>query len=154
MTAPALKRPSIDLVAPAWLRLVPGVDETKVATSLPSDVSALRTGAFVTIGNAGGTPNRDVPLRAPVLTASCWAAPATVGSTQVPWGRASDTAEAIEAATWDPALMDRLIDLTPRGYAPARVLTVVALSEPARVTGDPSGFARYDIDLLVNWRTN
>jgi len=151
MTEP-LKPPSIDLIAPAWLRLIVGIDPTKVATTLPSDVAVLRTGAFVqAMSGAGGSPNRDVPLRAPVVRVACWAAPPE-GSRQVPWGRASDAAERILTATYDPALMGRTIDLSSRGYAPAHVLTVVALSEPARVEGDPSGFARYDIDLLVNWR--
>jgi hypothetical protein len=49
--------------------------------------------------------------------------------------------------------MNRLLDFSARGYASARVLTVVALSEPGRIEGDPSGFARYDVDLLINWRT-
>lgn len=153
MTAPALKAPSIDLVAPAWLRLVPGVPADRVATSLPSDLAKLQgdTG-FITVERVGGGPARDVPMRGSALRVSAWAAP-SAGSTQVPWGRASDLVEAVLTGTYSDALVGILIDLSARGYAAVRVLTVYALGEPARVTGDPSGFARFDIDLLMNWRT-
>jgi hypothetical protein len=141
--------PNTDLVAAAWLRLaVPGVG---VATTLPSDVAPLRTAGFVRVATVGGSPGRDVPMRNPVVVAECWAAPAA-SSAKPPWNRANGIAEQIMAATFDPALMGVLIDLSAVGdYAPARVHTVVALTEPGRVDDDPSNFARFDIDLLLSW---
>lgn len=36
-------------------------------------------------------------------------------------------------------------------YDPARVLSVWPVGGPLRVSGDPSGFARYDLDLELAW---
>lgn len=145
-------RPTTDLVGIAWLRLVPGLPAQQINTALPKDVSVLRTVGFVRVAVVGGSPNLEVPLRRPVLSVECWAAPAE-GSQKVPWGRASNLAENVLAATYDRSLMGRLVDLTPwdADYLPARVLTVNALSEPTRVEGDPSGFARFDLDVELNW---
>lgn len=146
MTASLL--PSTDLVASAWLRLA--VPDIGVATTLPADVTPLRTSGFVRVQTIGGSPNRDVPMRGPVVAAECWAAPATAGSSKPPWNRASGIAERIVAAMYDRALMNVLITL-PGDYGPARVHTVVALTEPRRIENDPGNFARFDIDLLFGW---
>lgn len=150
MSTPLL--PTTDLVAIAWLRLIAGLPAQQIATKLPKDVTILRTVGFVTTQIVGGNPHPDVPMRQPVVTASCWAAPAA-GSEKVPWGRAANLAEPIMAATYDRDLMDAEVDLTgfDPDYLPARVRTVLALTEPVRVEGDPSGFARFDIDLRINW---
>jgi hypothetical protein len=141
--------PNTELVAMAWLRLAV---EVGVATTLPSDVAPLRTSGFVRVATIGGSPNRDVPMRAPVVAAECWAAPSTPGSSKPPWNRANGIAEQVVAATYDPALMGVLVDLSGVGdYSPARVHTVVALTEPRRIENDPGNFGRYDIDLLLSW---
>lgn len=147
MTAALPLRANHDLVAVAWLKLaVPGIG---VATSLPAVDSALRTGGFVRALTVGGSPDLYVPMRAPVVSAECWAAPAVDGSTKVPWGRANALAEAVVAATYNPALMGVELDLGD--YPSARVHTVVALSEPRRIENDPANWARYDVDLLFRW---
>jgi hypothetical protein len=141
--------PNTDLVASAWLRLA--VPTIGVATTLPSDVTPLRTSGFVRVAAVGGSPNRYVPMRAPVVAAECWAAP-TATSSKPPWNRANQLAEQIMAATFNPALMGVTVDLSGVGdYAPARVHTVVALAEPGRVENDPSNYARYDVELLLSW---
>lgn len=139
-----------DLVAQAWLRLaLAGVG---VATSLPKADAAMRTVGFVRVLAVGGSPDMYVPLRSPVVSAECWAAPATEGSDKPPWGRANTLAERIVAAAYDPALMDVTLDLSSAGdYSPAHVRTVIALSEPRRVPDDPGNFARFDVDLLFTW---
>lgn len=159
MMAP-LKRANTDLVGVAWLRLVPRIDSSAVATRLPRyttgdhrgevDVSKLRTSGFVVWRSGiGGAPSGK--LRRPVGVAECWAAPAE-GSIQVPWGRASDLAENIfDAATDEFSALDNVAVSLPAGYPAARVLTVRALGEPQKVTGDPSGFARFDINIEINW---
>lgn len=151
MTAAIPLRANADILSVAWLKLaVPGVG---VATSLPrvADTPALRTDGFVRVLTVGGSPDLYVPMRAPVVTAECWAAPAVEGSDKVPWGRANSLAEAVVAATYDLALMDRVLDLG--AYPDVRVRTVTALSEPRRAENDPANFARYDVDLLFTWTT-
>jgi hypothetical protein len=144
--------PTTDLVASAWLRLaMPGMG---VATTLPKveETPALRTSGFVRVATIGGSPNRDVPMRAPVVAAECWAAPSTAGSSKPPWNRANGIAEQVMDACYQSALMGVLIDLSSVGdYASARVHTVVALTEPRRIENDPGNFARYDVDLLLSW---
>ena len=139
-----------EIVAIGWLRLaLPGYG---VATTLPSLVTDIRTGGFVQVRGVGGTPEMYLPVRRPVVAASCWAAPATEASSKPPWGRANTLAERLIAATYDEALMDVELDLSGFGdYDPARVLTVVALSEPVRIENDPANFARYDVDLAFTW---
>ncbi len=142
--------PSSDLVAAAWLRLaLPGFG---VATTLPADATPLRTSGFVRLLTVGGTPERDVPMRRPVVAAECWAAPATEASSKPPWGRAANLAEQLVAATYDRSLMDVTIDLSSQGdYSPARVRTVIALSEPRRIENDPANYARFDVDCEFLW---
>lgn len=151
MTAPVVPlRANNSLVAQAWLRLaVPGVG---VATRLPQPDAAMRTAGFIRVPVVGGSPDTYSPLRAPVVTAECWAAPATEGSSKVPTARANALAEAVIAATYDRALMDRVLDLGA-GYPAARVRTVQALSEPLESPDDPGNFGRFDIDLLLLWST-
>lgn len=140
--------PNTDLVAVAWLKLAaPGYG---VATSLPSDTSALRTSGFVQTRTVGGSPDMYVPMRSPVVSVTCWAAPSVQGSDKVPWGRANNIAELIVAATYDRSLTD--VDVTlPGDFPPAHVHTVIALSEPRRIEDDPANFARFDVDLVLNW---
>ena len=151
MTAAIPLRANADLISVSWLKLaVPGVG---VATTLPkvSDTPALRTDGFIRVLTVGGSPDLDNPWRQPVVTAECWAAPAVEGSDKPPWGRANSLAEAVIAACYDRALMDRVLDLG--AYPDVRVRTVVALSEPRRVENDPGNWARYDVDLLLTWST-
>jgi hypothetical protein len=152
-----MTRPNTDLVGVAWLKLVPGLDPQKVATKLPTSngevsADALRPpgGGFVRWHSGlGGTPSG--VMRRPVGAAECWAAPAP-GSSQVPWGRASELAEAIMDAVDDEHSPLHGITVTlPGDYGMARVHSVNALGEPVKVEGDPSGFARFDLDLEINW---
>lgn len=144
-----MPKPNTDLVTVAWLKLVPGVSQA--ATKLP-EASVLRSlpGGFVRVlSGIGGFSPLDVPLRRPVVQIECWAAPAE-GSQKVPWGVASDLAESIFLAQYDPALMDVTVDLVPVTFGQARVRTVNA-QEPRKIEGDPSGFARFDVDAMINW---
>lgn len=151
MSAPVIPlRANNTLVASAWLKLaVPGVG---VATRLPAADAAMRTAGFIRVVPVGGSPDLYSPLRSPVVTAECWAAPATEGSSKVPTARANALAEAVIAATYDEALMDVVLDLGA-GYPDVRVRTVQALSEPLESPDDPSNYGRFDVDLLLLWST-
>lgn len=151
MTGPPAQPPTSTAVTLAWLRLaVPG---PHVDTRLPPISDELReVGAIRLTGVVGGTPDRDVPIRAPVVGVECWVAARATGRPS--WGLAENLANRVVAATYDPDLFGVLLDQYPTGdYARARVLAVLALSEPVRVENDPSDFARLDVDLLINWRT-
>lgn len=145
--------PSTDLVAQAWLRLaVPGV---RVGDVLPATDDALRTAGFIRAVTVGGRAATYVPLRSPVVTAECWVAPPANGAPRAPWNHAAQIAEQIVGATFDDTLMNVPVDLSSIGdYAPARVLTVIALGEPQRVPNDPDAFARFDLDLQLAWRVD
>lgn len=146
MTTP-VNPPTSTAVAEAWLRLaVPGVH---AGTRLPAVDQSFRESGAIRLDAVGGTPDRDVPIRAPVVGVSCWFPPQSNGA--APWGRAEQLAERLVAATYNPDLQG--VRITGK-YAPARVLAVLALSEPVRIENDPSDFARYDVDLLINWRSD
>lgn len=153
MTLPVLLSPNTDLVSVAWLKRVPKVQMwgVGVATKLPADDAILRTKGFIRTAVVGGTPDLNVRLRRPVVNVQCWAAPEVVGSSKVPWARAGQIAEWVWESTFDTDLMNVLLDMPQTGYGQARVFTVNALSEPRRVEGDESGYARFDVDLEVNW---
>lgn len=142
--------PSTDLTAVEWLRLINGLPSTSIGTTLPAADAVLRSTGFIQVTGTGGTPSRDFPLHAPVVTVDCWAAPAVEGSAKVPWGRATDYAGLVWLATFDWSLMNRKVTL-PHGYPAAWVRTAIALSEPRRIPDDPSGFARVQVDVLLNW---
>jgi hypothetical protein len=101
----------------------------------------------------GGSPDRYVPMREPVVQVECWLPPPASGR-QASWARAEQLANRVVAATYDRSLMGRLIDLSTVGnYAPARVHTVIALSEPDPVEEDDSDWSRFDVDLEFRWTT-
>lgn len=144
-------RPTSRLTGVGWLRLA--VTDVRVDDRLPDPIdTALRTDGFIRVAVVGGSPEMYVPARGAVITAECWIAPsATTGEPS--WSTVEQLAERVVAASYDPALTGRLLDLTGFGdYAPARVTSVAALSEPVRRDDDPSDFARFDVDLLINWR--
>lgn len=140
--------PTTDLVSRAWLRLA--VPYVRVDDQLPKPDAALRSVGFIRAVTVGGGMDLDVPLRRPMVTAECWVAPSEE-SLNVAWNAAGRLAQWVIDATDNRALMGRLVVLTAFGaYSPARVHTVVATSEPQRVE-DPGRFARYDVDLQINW---
>jgi len=141
-----MPRPNIDLVGVAWLRSLAGVPSDSVATKLPS-ADKLRGGFVRWRSGLGGSPGTSI--RRPIGAAECWAAP-SAGSSQVPWGAASDLVEAVFTAADAPEFITVRLAL-PGTYGSVLVHSVRALGEPAKVEGDPSGFARFDVDLEINW---
>lgn len=145
MTAPPVV-PTTDLVAVAWLRGVPGVPSTAVATTLPSNASTWSASGFVQVTAVGGTSNPHLPVRSPVVGVDCWAV--APGSAKPPWGRANSLAEAVRAGTFGAA--GRMVTLSVGGLR-ARVLEAYLLSEPRRITDDEGSYARYAFDLALHW---
>lgn len=146
--------PTNELVAVAWLsQRVPGLAGI-VATTLPRPldggaISWADTGFVQVQALPGGSPNIDVPVRKPVVQADCWAASAT--NAKPPWNLANRLAELIRDATEnDAALYGKPVTL-PVNYLGAVVLSAWLISEPMRITGDPLGYARFSLDLAIDW---
>lgn len=151
-----LLRPTSELVAVGWLtRAAPGVG---VGTHLPAADDAMRVDGFIRTAVVGGTPDATTPRRAPVIVVECWVPPAD-GSHLPPWLRAGKLVQTLVDATQDRSLQNVTVDVTGLvldgvtlpGYAPARVLTVIAHGEPRRIEDDPNYWARQEIDLELAW---
>ncbi|HEY6013257.1 MAG TPA: hypothetical protein VIU37_04600, partial [Candidatus Limnocylindrales bacterium] len=118
---------------------------------LPKDPATWGTDrVFTTVQVAGGTPNNDVPIAAPVFEVTCWAAPAVGGSRRPPWNEANARAEAVRAAVLAHRDVPRAVTL-PAGYGPARVLQAAMRTEPRRALGDRADYAAYTFDLQMWW---
>jgi hypothetical protein len=145
-----LLRPSGTLVGLGWIGLA--IPDVRAGIRVPAADDGLRTGGFLRVQVSGGSPDRDVPLRTTVVAFECWVAPPLDGTVVNAWFRAEHLAERVIAATYDPTLMGRQIDLSGTGtYAAAYVRTATALAEPRRVDNDPSNWARFDVDVALAW---
>lgn len=152
--------PTNDLVAVAWLsQRVAGLDDSMVATNLPAvrEDGSLPWGAagFLQAVTVTGTPEVDVPIRHALVQCDAWAATIDAAGTisrKPPWGRAAVIAELVRVATEEQQVGFYSKPVTlPADFAPARVLAAYLLTEPSRVTGDPSGYARVTFDLMIDW---
>lgn len=138
-----------ELVAVAWLLSAAGIEAGQVATTLPSDAAAWEENGFVhVVGAVGGSPQLYHALREPVVQVDCYAVNPSSG--KPPWGKAASLMELVVAATYDDAGLQRTLTLRP-GYPQARVLTAHFTSEPRRMPGDDSSFARFSADLALHW---
>ena len=141
-------RPTNEIVGASWLKTVPGIPTTGVATALPQDNSTWEASGFVTIQVVGGQADIYVPLNQPVFQVNCWANRAN--SEKPPWGKANNLAELIKAACYEhPELYGHLA--TPSQFENARVLSCYLLSEPRRVEADDARFAVYEFELQMHW---
>lgn len=147
-----------EVVAVAWLsQRVAGLDPSMVATSLPQDVDLWREKGFVQVqAIPGGSAMIDVPqIRRPVLQVDAWAtnSTSTKSSTKTPWGKANNLVELIRIATEDAqdASYGKPLSLPPQFGAVRVQAAYFAYTEPSKVLGDPNGFARYTVDLAIDW---
>lgn len=148
-----LQHATTDLVVTAWLATIPGITAAMVGTTLPrpaadGTVSWADTGFVQATTGVGGTPNKDVPLSSPVVQIDCWA---TQSNSDLP-PRAK--ANALAMAVWWAAVLNTGIETVlalRSGYAGARVMSAYLLGEPRPVYGDPSDYARYTVDMAMNW---
>ncbi len=145
--------PTSELVACAWLDLyVADVTAGMVATTLPRDPATWATNGFL---QAQAIPGRladvDLPRRLPVIQVDAWAC--NLNGNAPPWALAAQLAERVRAATELPtqAWVGKALDLNKADYLDARVWAVYALTEPVRVLGDVSGYARFTLDIAVDW---
>lgn len=146
--------PNSELVGMAWLiAAVSRLTAAKVATTLPDP--PWPDGEFCQIMQVGGTPDRDNPIQDPVISVNCFAT--KEGSLKPPWGQAANLAMEIWQATFSiryaphPAVLASMPVPDPSAYGTALIRTVTAMATPRRVPSDPSQFAVYNLDLLIDW---
>lgn len=141
--------PTNELVAIAWLsQRVPELNAGMVATSLPADTSTWADLGFVQVqALPGGAPDIDLPIRKPLLQVDTWAV--SPSSAKPPWAKANHIAELIRLAV-EAQVYSSPVTL-PGEYLDAVVLGVRLESEPLRMPGDPSGYARFTFDLAIDW---
>lgn len=139
--------PSAPQIATLWLGSVE-LDADGIGTDLPDEPTTWAAHGFVQVPTAvGGTPDIDLPVRAPVVQLDCWTN--RPNSPLAPWAKAEHLAGQVVAA----ALSQRgpvALEL-PDGFVSVRVDAVWAASEPRRVLGDPSRYAHVSLDLQMKW---
>lgn len=137
-----------ELVTVAWLALV--FDSTDmVGLTLPQDQTKWSASGFVQPSSfPGGSSDMYVPMYSPVVQVDCWAVTPTSGKPA--WGKAANLAQAIENATYGTAFREKTLTL-PGSFPPAQLKTVYLNTRPHRVPDDPSGFARFMLELRINW---
>ena len=144
---PGLFRPNSELVAVAWLKGLTYLG-TRVATELPKNLSGWSASGFVVVSAAGGTGVQYTPMRRPVVDVQTVAVAPESG--RPPWSQSSQMAEQIVAATLDHPTVPRRVTM-PSGYRSAFVRSVWVVTEPRRVPGDAGDFARFSMDLALDW---
>lgn len=155
LTAPY--RPTNELVGVAWLvAYVPEFTAAMVGPSLPKDTTKWDTTGFVQVSAIpSGNPMVDYPLRRPILQLDAWGTANTSGtasSNKPPWHLVAQLLECVRIATED-AQTGRYGKSIPvkANYLNARVQAAYLVTEPMRVNDDPSGYARFTVDLAIDW---
>lgn len=150
-------RPTSELVAAAWLALyVPEFTAAMVGTSLPKDTGKWADSGFVQVSSLpSGSPLVDLPIRRPVVQIDTWGTANTSGvasSIKPPWNLAAQLIEAIRFATEDAQTGHYGKSIAVKtNYSEARVQAAYLVTEPLRVPDDPSGYARFTVDLAIDW---
>lgn len=144
-------RPNTELVAVAWLNTLAGLPAGGIATTLPQDATTWVTNGFVTVGPVvGGAPDTEMPVRRPVVQVQTWANGGQ--SNKPPWNKAAQLAEVIMAGCTAAVRPHSPVVLTlPANYSAARILGVVAITEPRRLPSDVASYARYVMEIEFDW---
>lgn len=147
--------PTSELVGVAWLsQRVAGLDGSMVATTLPSMVSKWSGSGFLQAqALVAGSSDIDLPqARKTLLQLDAWAVNVDASgavSAKPAWNEANRLIELVRAATEEQDY-GKPVEL-PAAYLGARVQSVYFVTEPARVLNDPSGYARFTVDLALDW---
>ena len=140
--------PTPEQVAIAWLTGLDTVPAGKVATTLPGDPATWAADGFVQATSTGGdVPDPELARMEYVVTVDCWAN--TGNSQKPPWGKAGSLAAGI---TYAAVLDDQPgLFVFGDGFHSVRLFAVYPVSPVRRIPGDPSGFARYQVDLTFTY---
>ena len=151
---PETWRPNSDLVAVSWLgQKVTGLAPAYVGGTLPakSPLGWLDTGFVQASTVAGRSADVDTGRRVPVVQLDTWAAPKAAGGVP-PWALAAHLLELVLASLEgnNHAWRGKPLTCGPN-YSTAIVWGVYPLTEVVKITGDPSGYARFTLDLGIDW---
>lgn len=141
--------PNIEMAATAWVKTIPAIDPTKVATTVPGDPTGWADTGFVQVMAVGGSPAVHTPMRSPTVSVSAWAV--SPGSQKTPWGKAQALAETVFNAFYDPHLFPFVAVFSPLDYLPAIVRTGYPLSEPRKIPGNDAGYGQVQFDAMFTW---
>lgn len=150
MTFPGLLLPNDEQVGIAWCRLYvgPELGDAGIASNLPK---TLPGDGFVQIRSLRpGIADIDLPTHHSLLTFDFWAAPAN-GGAHPRWSVAAQLVARVTRAMENRfQTFNKELGLGA-DYIPARVQAVYKDNEPRRVPDDPSGYARFTLDVNVDW---
>jgi len=157
---PLINLPTDELVGCAWVASIEGFSPSIVATQLPDP--ALKDGSpapwvvtppygFVQVTVVGGDEDPLLPIYRPVFQLDCWAT--KPGSNKPPWYRANRLARNISVATRNRINVSRLLTISANGvqYPSAMVQAATVLTSPRRMWDDAGDFARYTMDVRMQW---
>jgi hypothetical protein len=139
--------PNNELVLAAWIQAVLN-QVGGVGSNLPSDETSWKDTGFVQIAVVGGSSSPTMPVKSPVFGVKCTAV--APGSRRPPWDQANQLAERIRAGCFTAQQAPLEVTL-PDGYEHAAVRSAFLLTEPRRLGGDDSAYARYQFDLQMHW---
>lgn len=149
-----LQHATTELVATAWLATIPGITAAMVGTRLPrpaadGTVAWADTGFVQVTTGVGGSSGMYVPLASPVVQVDCWATQSN--SDLPPLAKANALAMAVSWAAVLNTGIEAVLSLRS-GYAGARVMSAYLLGgEPRPIYADPSDYARYTMNVAMNW---
>lgn len=149
--------PTIELVAIAWLKAnaaAVGLNDQKIASTLPRDTSTWAPTGFVQVRSlSGGNYAAAGTKRTSIVTVDAWwsSTNGDTTSSSPQWRKANQLIERVIAATEEPTSgYSFTLDLGPN-YQNVVVLSVYPVGEPQRIENDPASYARYTVDLVVDW---
>lgn len=147
-----------ELVGITWLKAngAPfGIEVDKIASTLPRDATAWAGTGFLTVrALPGGSYAPNGTKRSTTLQVDAWWSPSTASASsgKVPWAKANNLIEAVVMATEAPVTPYSSTLALPGAFPAVQVLSVYpAYGEPTRIEDDPNGYARYQLDLSVDW---
>lgn len=144
--APASVTPSNATVAAAWARSL----GLPAGEHLPAEVKDWETTGFVdTHLVVGGFPEKNVPIRRPVIQFSCYAA-RRPQSKKPNWGLANSLASRLVDAVYAEELPT--IEL-PAYLRPVYIAYLAVLLEPREAPETVTDLARIDVDIQIGWIT-
>lgn len=148
-----LQHATTELVATTWLATIPGITAAMAGTRLPrpaadGTVSWADSGFVQVTAGVGGTFGMYVPLSSPVVQVDCWATQSN--SDLPPLAKANALAMAVAWAAVENTGIETVLNLRT-GYAGARVMSAYLLGQPRPIYGDPSDYARYTMNVAMNW---
>lgn len=150
MSTPVLPTPA-ETVAVAWLRTGPAPEGS--ATVLPKDpttwplVGTARV--FVQVTDVSGSSDVYTGQRETALQWDVWAV--RPDSNRTPWDVASACSGILLRSLYAPGWERDLSAALPEKYAASRVQSLWCSGTPRRIGDDPSGYARYTLDVRMAW---